>query len=217
MKMLLLRHAESNGNASGGDYSVADADALSPTGVAQSDALAGALESWDIDKVIVSPQRRAIQTIAPYLAKRGRTGEVWPELAEACWQEEREPPAEAWHSAPTALPDDIAQYFTWRDGQAIRPAPQESFGMGLRRVLCAIERIENSFGRTDQTILMVSHRHFIREMLNLMQTLLSPEAFDHDNCGMTRMTFGTKWELAFCNRQPHREAEPVLRPKSEGK
>ena len=115
MKLLLIRHAESNGNAAGGDYSVDNADALSPRGLAQADTLATCLESWTIDKVIVSPQQRALQTIAPYLAKTDRTGEVWPEMAEACWQEEREPPAESWDSQPTCLPHDIPRHFTWRD------------------------------------------------------------------------------------------------------
>ena len=38
MKVLLIRHAESYGNASGGDYSVANADSLSPRGLAQAEA-----------------------------------------------------------------------------------------------------------------------------------------------------------------------------------
>jgi len=44
---------------------------------------------------------------------------VWPELAEACWQEEREPPADTCDFRPSALPPDIAQHFTFRDGKAV--------------------------------------------------------------------------------------------------
>ena len=201
MRVLLIRHAESNGNAADGDYSVDDADALSPKGLAQAEALGDSLESWEIGAVIVSPQQRALQTIAPYLAATERIAEVWPELAEACWQDEREPPAAAWDSQPTALPDDIAQHFAFRDGQAIRPAWPETFGSGLRRVQDALERIENAFGQTDQTILLAAHGHFIREMLNLMLKLPEPEPFHHDNCGMTLMTCGKPWRMEFCNRQ----------------
>ncbi|MDT8390344.1 MAG: histidine phosphatase family protein [Lentisphaeria bacterium] len=201
MKLLIIRHAESNGNAAGGDYSVDNADALSPRGQSQAEALAPRLGAWDIGTVVVSPQQRALQTIAPYLAATSRTAEVWPELAEACWQEEREPPADAWDSQPAALPRDIAKYFTWRDGQAIRPASWETFGTGLRRVYDALERIEKQFGSTKQTILLAAHGFFIREMMNLMLKRPRPEAFDHDNCGMTLMTFSKEWNMEFRNRK----------------
>lgn len=201
MNLLLIRHAESNGNASGGDYSVDNADALSPRGLSQAEALAECLAVWNIDAVIVSPQQRALQTLAPYLAKTDCMGEVWPELAEACWHEEREPAAEDWESQPATLPDDIAQHFYFRDGRAIEPGPPGTFGTGLRRVHDALERIENSFGKSEHTILMASHGYFISEMLNLMLRLDEPEPFHHDNCGMTLMSFATKWNMESCNRQ----------------
>ena len=202
MKMLLIRHAESNGNAAGGDYSVRNADALSPKGLEQAESLASCLQSWEIDNVIVSPQQRALQTIAPYLAATGRTGEVWPELPEACWQEEREPPAEAWDSQPAALPPDIARHFTWRDGIAIRPAWPETFGTGLRRVHDALERIEKTFGNSKQTIVLAAHGFFLREMMNAMLKLTEHVPFDHNNCGMTLMTFDKQWKMEFCNCLP---------------
>lgn len=199
MNVLLIRHAESNGNAAGGDYSVDNADALSPKGLAQADALGACLASWKVDTVIVSPQQRALQTIAPYLARIGRTGEVWPELVEACWQDKREPPAESWDSQPAELPKDIARYFRWRDGQAIRPA-SDAFSAGLHRVYDTVERIGKSFGGTEQTIVMVSHGYFIREILNRMVKLPEPEPFHHDNTGSTLMSFDSEWKMVFCNR-----------------
>jgi len=201
MKVLLVRHAESLGNAAGGDYSVKNADSLSPRGLAQAKALASCLESWDIDKVIVSPARRALQTVAPYLAATGKTAEVWPEIVEACWHEVREVPAEAWESQPASLPDDIAEHFYFRDDRAIRPAYPETFGTGLRRVHDALGMIEERFGGSEQTILIASHGFFIREMINLMLRRPFPEESHSDNCGMSLMTFGTEWNLAFCNRQ----------------
>ena len=201
MRVLLLRHAESNGNAANGDYSVDNADALSPKGLKQAEALAVHLQTWHIDAVIVSPQQRAQQTIAPYLAATGRKAEVWPELSEACWQDEREPMADRWDSQPATLPPDIARHFTWRDGQAIRPGYPETFAADLRRVHDALELIEKTSGETDQTILLAAHAHFIREILNLMLKLPELEEFPHSNCGMTLMTFDGTWKMEFCNRR----------------
>jgi broad specificity phosphatase PhoE len=207
----MVRHAESNGNANGGDYSLKNAGALSTKGLAQAETLGSCLESLEIVAVIVSPQQRALPTIAPYLERTGRTGEVWPELAEACWQEERQPPADNWHSEAALLPSDIAQYFSFRDGQAIQPASTDMFSNGLRRVCDALERVEKAFGGTEQTVLMVSHRFFIGEMLNRMLRRPEHEVFHHENCGMTLMNFSTVWQMEFCNRQPHEAGEPILR------
>lgn len=201
MNVLLIRHAESNGNASGGDYSVHNADALSPKGMAQAEELGSCLESWEIGNIIVSPQQRALQTIVPYLATTSRTAEVWPELAEACWHEEREPLAESWGSRPASLPTDIAEHFFFRDGKSIQPGPPHSFGAGLRRVYDAIEMIETQFSQTGQTVILAAHGYFIREMINAMLKLPDHEPYHHDNCGMTLMTFDKTWNMEFCNRQ----------------
>ena len=201
MKLLLVRHAESNGNASGGDYSVPNADALSPNGLSQAETLAVNLIARDIDSVIVSPQQRAMQTITPYLEATGRQAEVWPELAEACWHDEREPAAESWGRQAATLPDDIARHFFFRDNQAIRPGPPHSFGAGLRRVHDARDKIEKTFGRSEATILMASHQFFIRELLQLMLKDASLDDLHHDNCGMTLMIFDKSWTMEFCNQQ----------------
>lgn len=202
MNLLLVRHAESLGNASGGDYSVANADSLSPRGLKQAEALAVSLQSRTIDQVLVSPLHRAQQTIAPYLAATGRTAEIWPELAEACWHELREPPAKAWDAQPANLSESLRSHFFFRGGEAIRPVHPESFGTGLRRVYDALERLEENFGGSGQTILIVSHGHFIREMINRMLRLPDPQRFPHDNCGMTQMNFRTAWQMQRCNQSP---------------
>lgn len=202
MKLLLVRHAESNGNAAGGDYSVENAGSLSPTGVTQAEALASSLKQWDFDSIIASPADRALHTITPYLVATGKKAEVWPELSEACWHDEREPVANAWGLQPAALPDDLAEHFYFRDGQAIRPGPPHTFGAGLRRVYDALTRIEETFGQTDQTVLMASHRFFILEMINLMLNRPDTETVHHVNCGMTMMAYDREWSMEFCNRSP---------------
>ncbi len=200
MKVLIVRHAESEGNATG-DYSSRQSDSLSVRGERQAVALADALSGWTFDKIISSPLRRALQTIAPYLSATHLRAEIWPEIAEACWHDDREAPAEVWHAQPASLPDAVDRsLFVFRDGRAIRPAHPESFGMGLRRVHCALEHIRASVSASTGTVLMVTHGHFIRELLNLMLSPAGLVAFHHDNCGGTLMHLREGWRMAFCNR-----------------
>jgi broad specificity phosphatase PhoE len=140
MKLLFVRHAESMGNASG-EYSTAEADSLSPQGEGQAQALATCLSSWRFDKIIVSPRQRALETITPYLAGTDQQAEIWPEIAEACWHDEREAPSACWHPQPAELPD--AECFRYRDNEAIKPAFPESFGEGLCRVHATMDRLRD--------------------------------------------------------------------------
>jgi broad specificity phosphatase PhoE len=199
MKVLFVRHAESMGNATG-EYSSAQADSLSPRGEKQAIALATSLRAWQFDEIIVSPLQRAWQTIAPYLSATGKQGEIWPELAEACWHEEREPAASSWAAQPASLPESVASLFRYRDNMPIRPAHPESFGTGLARVHRALERLEQMAARSDQTVLMVTHGHFIREILNLMLKTQTIAEFHHDNVGLTLMYREAGWSMDFCNR-----------------
>ena len=202
MRLLIVRHAESVGNASG-NYGTAQADSLSPVGLAQAGRLADALGRDPFDRILVSPLQRALQTVAPFLEANDGTAEVWPELAEACWHETREPPDPTWDRAPATLPDSVPHArFAFRDGAPIRPGHPETFGMGLRRVHDALERLESEKGATDRRILLVAHGHFIRELLTLMLCPAEPQAYHHDNCGMTTVMYRSGWTLASCNRTP---------------
>ena len=200
LKILIIRHAESMGNATG-EYSTAQADSLSSQGERQAIALAEPLRAWSFDQVLVSPLQRTLQTIAPYLLATGQQGEIWPELAEACWHDEREPVAAGWDTQPASLPESMECLFRYRDNVSIRPAHPESFGAGLSRVHHVLERLEQMAVRSDQTVLMVTHGHFIREILNLMLKTQTIAEFHHDNIGITLMSRGSAWSMDFCNRQ----------------
>jgi broad specificity phosphatase PhoE len=199
MNLLIVRHAESMGNATG-DYSSSVSDALSPKGEEQALALGKSLKSMRFDRVLASPRQRAMQTVTPYLKCTNRSAEIWPELAEACWHPEREDPTKSWDSQPTPLPSGMADLFEYRDDMAISPAHPESFGSGLRRVHDTMELLHDMGDTTDATLLIVTHGHFIRELLNIMLDTRRLNEFPHDNCGMTSVTFDTEWTLQFCNR-----------------
>jgi len=198
MKLIIVRHAQSQGNATG-DYSSLTADSLSPRGEEQARALAERLTVLEIDRVVVSPRLRALQTIAPYLRAAGRRGEIWPETAEACWHGEREEASGSWRSGPSSVPDELAPHFFYRDGNPVEPAHPESFGEGLARVHETVRLLQPLGGR-DVTLLMVTHGHFIRELLNLLLGTPELERFPHENCGLTSLTFEGGWRLDFLNK-----------------
>ena len=198
MKLLIMRHAESRGNASG-DYSVRSHDSLSPRGREQASSVVCCLRAHDFDEILVSPLQRALETIAPYLEATDRRAEIWPEIAEACWQEREEEPSESWNTRPASVPDHLARFFSFRNGEAIRPADPESFGEGLRRAHQTLVRVQGIAATPDHSVLMITHGHFIRELLNLILDTRRLVGFPHDNCGMTSLTFDGAWRMDFCN------------------
>jgi broad specificity phosphatase PhoE len=198
MKLLIVRHAESQGNATG-NYSSLTSDSLSPKGEEQARALAERLAQLRIDRIVVSPRLRTLQTIAPYLESANRQGEIWPETAEACWHEQREEASSSWRSQPSPLPDELAPHFIYRDNNPVKPAHPECFGEGLLRVHETVQLLR-ALGDQDITLLMVTHGHFIRELLNLILDTPELTAFTHDNTGMTSLTLGDSWRLDSLNQ-----------------
>ena len=200
MKLYIIRHAESQGNATG-EYGTEVSDSLSPQGEKQAEALTDELKSLCFDRIIVSPRLRAMQTIMPYLKNTQQIGEIWPELAEACWHEEREEPAESWNPTPVELTDSEKEIFTFRDNESVIPAHPETFSQALCRVNKAFERIQKMAAESDESILMVSHGHFIREFINIILDTRKIVDFHKVNCGITLFTFDGEWTMQFCNRQ----------------
>ena len=148
-------------------------------------------------------------TILPYLMAEGRQAEMWPEIAEACWDDIREEPAARWHSQPATVPATQRPLFSYRNNEAIRPAHPETFGEGLRRVHETMDMIQQMADQSGDCILMVTHGHFIREILNLMLDTRSTVSFPHDNCGMTLMSFKSVWSMEFCNRTGDASSSPM--------
>ena len=197
MKLILVRHGESRGNASG-DYSIELSDSLSPAGTEQAETLAGRLAGYPIDHVIVSPLTRALQTAAPYLRTSGKKGEVWPELSEACWQEPAFETADSFSVEPAEIPDDLKELYFFRDGNEVLPI-DETYAKGIYRVGCAVSLLE-TYKEKPVTVLAVAHGHLIREVLI---QLIKPEhftRFPHDNCGMTFLEYDECWIVRYINR-----------------
>ncbi len=200
VNLLMIRHAESLGNATG-NYSSAESDSLSPKGEAQAQSIVGTLASRPYDRIIVSPLLRAMQTIAPYLEATGQRAEIWPEVAEACWHDDREDVAKRWRTAAARVHNGFEHLFAYRNDELVRPAHPESFGEGLRRAHATHALIQSLIDEGHNgTVLMVTHGHFIRELINLILEIPVVVALPHDNCGLTSLCFDGVWSMAYCNR-----------------
>ncbi len=182
MAILIIRHGQSLGNANG-DYSVKMSDSLSDRGWEQAEALAKRLQDREIASVIVSPLQRAMETAMPYLRRSGKTAEIWPELAECCWQEPVDGLADDWPAQAATIPEGLDGFFHFRDKRAIRPAPGETFIQGRGRVYQAYKLLKKQREAEELTALF-THGHFIREFVNL--ALDMDDAHEYcENCAMS--------------------------------
>ncbi len=199
MKLLLIRHGESMGNATG-NYSIATSDSLSQKGKEQALATVPFLQSQSFEKIIVSPLSRAQETIAPYLKAEETQAEIWPEISEACWHEEKEPICNAWKTEAIEIATELKSFFTFKNDEAVRPLGDEPYGEGLKRVHSFVEYIKASSKKSDGTFLMVSHGHFIREFLKMLFETSNTVGFHQDNCGATLLSYNGDWTMEYSNR-----------------
>ncbi len=202
MSLTFVRHAETWANASG-DYSTATGDLLPDNGLAQAQRLAAALLRRPAPaRIVVSPMTRALQTIRPYLMATGRTGEIWPELAEGCWQEPEAGEANDWPAEPCVLADEFVEWFEFRNGQALHPCGGESYAQGRYRAKCVLQRLQSDAREEGADTLVVTHGHLLREMMNVVVAAERLVRFEHDNCAMTRVWWKGSWMVEFVNRPP---------------
>ena len=81
MRLILIRHGESEGNASGVIQGRMDFD-LSPTGVRQARATAAHLAAVDVDRIVTSPLLRAARTAALIADRLSKDPDPMPDLME---------------------------------------------------------------------------------------------------------------------------------------
>lgn len=154
--MIVLRHCESEFNrlfrASGRDPGIPDPP-LSARGEAQAEALVPALAGEQIDRILVSPFRRALQTAAPLAAARGLRPLVEPLIREraAFSCDEGSPPAVLaadWPELDFSGLDDV-----WWNTGVEQPEQVEERAEFFRRQM----RADPAWRRT----LIVSHWGFL--------------------------------------------------------
>jgi broad specificity phosphatase PhoE len=183
MKLYIVRHGESMSNIGG--YSILVEDPLSCHGEEQAQKLAERLEGLSFDAIYCSPLQRAVQTVLPYAESVCQKVEIWPELAEACWQK-------GCFSAGLQKAEYVEFYgypecqnFSFRDGATMRPAPNENYAQGLYRAKEAIDRLLKRHTDTDDSILVVAHGCINSRLIEMLLGIEPVGRFHYDNTGIT--------------------------------
>lgn len=205
MKVYMVRHGQSMGNVTG-DFSTDAHDQLSDLGHRQAQALAMQLQDREWDAIYCSPLRRALQTIHPYVEMSGRQIEIWPDLAESCWQENQEVKEEdSPRYIPLTLPAPLSEkHFRFKDNLPVQPCYEETYSQGIHRLRQFVKDLKMRHGGKEEKILLVSHGFTMSRLVELMMGLAPAGCFDHENTAMTYLREEDKgFQLCFSNRLLH--------------
>lgn len=172
LEIYFVRHAETMANLSG-NYDTTSSNTFSADGLQQIASLTGWLQQMEFDALLVSSVPRALDTLLPYLQQSGRKGEIWPELAECCWQRERDNPAggRLTLAEPITLSKQQAEYFAFRDEEAMRDYGNDSYADGVAHVRKGVVLLKQRYINSGKRILIVAHYHsgqvLLAELLQL--------------------------------------------------
>jgi len=160
LDIYFVRHAETLANATGVNNND-NSNIFSKTGDEQVSALTDKLKPLHFDAILVSPVPRAINTILPYLKETGQKGEIWPEIAECCWQQVRDniTPGNLVISETIQLNAEQTLYFTFRDTNSKHNYGNLSYADGVAQVRAAEGLLKKHYFGTGKTILIVAHYH----------------------------------------------------------
>ncbi|OIO67629.1 MAG: histidine phosphatase family protein [Zetaproteobacteria bacterium CG12_big_fil_rev_8_21_14_0_65_54_13] len=169
-EVYFVRHAETMGNLTH-SHSKQDDRTLSPEGIRQVEELTRSLEQLNIDYIVVSPKQRALKTILPYLKKHRLTAEIWPELAECCWQKEHRQSSafDLKRGEKIELTSGMAPWFSFAAGDSHYSYDTRNYSEGILQTLMAADRLKKRFGQSDKTILVVGHYHAGSRLLEILQ------------------------------------------------
>ncbi|MBU2862475.1 histidine phosphatase family protein [Reinekea forsetii] len=176
MNLYLLRHAESENNALGLNNSVAN-EPLSNKGFKQAQRIVTSLGELNINQVLCSSLPRARQTVQPFIETTGLPIEYSDVLVEG-----------------QLVLNGVGVDSTSNKGADSVSESAEEF---IKRSVKAAEMIR-SFNNGN--ILIVTHGHMIREIINILLDTKEKVRFPHDNCGITKFVFERSVKVDYINR-----------------
>ena len=191
MQLTFCRHGQSMGNLTN-DYSTPAHDQLSPLGWEQAERLAERLVEYDFDVIYASPLRRAMETITPYLNQADRQAEVWPELVEGCWQEDRQaaPPERSDPLRPYTLDEALRERFVPCTSTAFWAPENEAYCECLARIeQVAARLLARHAGRPD-SVLVVGHEYAGGRLIEMLLGIEPQGRLYHTNTGLSRLVEG---------------------------
>ncbi|MFC1642548.1 histidine phosphatase family protein, partial [Myxococcota bacterium] len=156
-----IRHAETVANVleDPSQTTLEDLDTFTELGTRQVEAMTTFLLASGIapDAVLVSPTWRSQNTIAPYLARAGLTGEIWLELSECCAEDPTggplptEPTFYEYYEASLE-----AENLAFRD-DARANWQNDTYEDGLFMVMTARDALLERFGNSGKSIIISGH------------------------------------------------------------
>lgn len=176
MELYIIRHAESENNARPLEERVADPP-LSEMGRRQAERLAPRIQHIQPTRLYVSPFRRALETMAPYM----KIGEVMPEA----WCDLHEQGGvmhgvsletfEGWPGMTrdemlaafpaVQLPDDIDHRGWWKC------RPYEPIERAVLRAERVAVRLREDFAHTDERVVLITHGLFMSLLISALMGL----------------------------------------------
>ena len=183
MDIFLLRHAETKSNQLGA-LSSTPSDPLTEHGLWQAYTIIDSLKALNIDTILCSPYERARYTVQPFAEAVSIPTVIHPCLAEG----------------QLALDGEVAltkaSYSMSPDGFCY-PSDNEGVGSFLSRAKEAEELI---LSEASKRVLVVTHGHMIRELINRFLKLSAKTRFPHHNCGLSHLSIGEVTTVRFINR-----------------
>ncbi|SDN89028.1 histidine phosphatase family protein [Vreelandella arcis] len=183
MEIFLLRHAETKANRDGA-LATGSGDTLTPHGRSQAQSIIEGLMEFEVEAILSSPYPRALETIRPFAQAAKLEVDVHPCLAEGQLVLGESPVQEE------------LKYFRHTSGYDY-PSEHEAAGAFLSRVVEAHKLIVSQpFAR----VLVVTHGHMLRELLNNILSMPNKTRFPHENCGLTHVSVGEVNMVNYVNR-----------------
>ena len=184
MTIYLLRHAETESNKQGALSSISE-DPLTVRGHEQAKLIVEELMNLKISRVLCSLYPRAIDTVSPFLKANSLKIELVANLAEGQLVLD----SKIGHETP--------EYFESAMGKKY-PIANETAEQFLGR---AIEVAEMLSCFAQENVLVVSHGHMIRELLNIFQSTRKKTRYPHDNCGLSCIELSSTPVVKFLNHR----------------
>ncbi len=181
MDIFLLRHAETESNRNGSLSSMAE-EPLTDYGAKQAMDIVDELVTLRIQTILSSPYPRAQKTIEPFSKMSGLKVESHACLAEG-----------------QLVLDSSRKYekpiYSGINNYPLQNETKEQF-IGRAR-----EAVELILSQEKEKILVVSHGHTIRELLNLFFKTTDKVRYPHANCGLSWVSMGEYTMDQYINRE----------------
>jgi len=188
LNIYLVRHGQTVGNATG-NHSAENDRTFSKKGLQQVAELTKRLTPMRFDHILVSPKERAMKTILPYLKAPHLKAEIWPELAECCWQKrvDARTSFNVNRGQAITLDSSMAPYFIFADKASKQEYLPSGYSDGMLMIFKSSDKIVRNYHGSGKNILVVGHYHAGGRLIELLQGLEPEGRYQLSNAKMAHL------------------------------